>query len=107
MVIHLENNQDLESILSIRKWSVVKFSTATCQPCLMLAPLFVEASNLEDFSEVAFVSVNAKEYPLGKKYQITSVPTLMYFKETELVFTEIGFQPLPVLMQKIRELMNQ
>ncbi len=72
---------------------VVDFFASWCGPCKMLAPI-IESVMEEYEGMVRFVKVDIDLYPdLAEKYEIQSVPTLLFFNGKELVRRESGFMP--------------
>lgn len=72
---------------------IVDFFATWCGPCKMLAPI-IESVMEEYEGMVRFVKVDIDLYPdLAEKYEIQSVPTLLFFNGKELVRRESGFMP--------------
>ncbi len=68
---------------------LVDFWAAWCGPCRMFAPTFSKAS--EAHPEVVFAKVDTEAEPgLSAAARITSIPTLMAFREGILVFSQPG-----------------
>jgi thioredoxin len=71
-----------------------------CGPCRQFAPVYEQAS--EDNPDLVFASVNTEEErELAGAARITSIPTLMAFKEGSLVFAQAGALPPDALTQLI------
>ena len=83
--------------------AVVDFFATWCGPCKMLTPIFVEAS--EDMKdEAVFYKVDIDEsLEIAQQFGISSVPTIMVFKDGKPVKTMIGFMPKAELVKKIKE----
>ena len=80
---------------------VVDFFATWCGPCKMLAPVFQEASD-EVGSKANFVKVDIdKNMELARKYSVSTVPTVMIFKDGKPVETMVGFMPKEKLISKI------
>lgn len=80
---------------------VVDFYATWCPPCRMLAPLLDElAAKYGD--RVQFVKVNIDESPdLANRYQVSGVPTLVFFFGGNEVDRVVGVPAAAALEQKI------
>ncbi|HEX3222352.1 MAG TPA: thioredoxin [Nocardioides sp.] len=71
-----------------------------CGPCRMFAPVFEKAS--EAHPDITFAKVDTEaEQRLAGALQITSIPTLMAFRDGILVFRQPGALPAPALEELI------
>lgn len=77
-----------------------------CGPCRSFAPVFEEASEQHD--DIVFGKIDTETQPeLAAMARITSIPTLMAFREGILIFSQAGALPassLEELIGKVREL---
>ena len=72
-----------------------------CGPCKMLAPVFDSLS--EELTDVDFVKVDIDQsLELAQKFGITTVPTMMIFKDGKVVDTLVGFMPKDNLKAKVQ-----
>lgn len=92
----ISNINDLsfdKEVLESEKPVLVDFWAEWCMPCKMLSPVVDEVAKSLG-SEVNVVKVNIDESPSSaSKLGITSIPTLVLFKEGKPVGKIVGFQP--------------
>ena len=81
---------------------VVDFFATWCGPCKMLAPVFEQAGE-EMQNDETFLKVDIDEsLELAQKFQISTVPTVMVFKNGKPVDSLVGFIPKEALVQKVK-----
>ena len=79
---------------------LVDFWAEWCGPCHRFAPVFEEAS--EQHQDIRFYKVDTEEErELAARASITSIPTLMAFRDGILVYARPGALPAPMLEQLI------
>jgi thioredoxin reductase (NADPH)/thioredoxin 1 len=78
----------------------VDFWAGWCGPCRMFAPIYEKAA--EANPDLVFGSVDTEaEQQLAAAARVSSIPTLMAFKNGALVFSQAGALPAPALDQLI------
>jgi thioredoxin len=84
---------------------LVDFWAGWCGPCRQFAPVFESAS--EQYPDIVFGKVDTEaEQALAAAARITSIPTLMAFKQGQLVFAEPGALPAAALDQLITSVLE-
>ena len=92
--------QDFESTVASNDIVLVDFWASWCGPCRMFAPVYEEAS--KKHRDIVFGKVDTEaEQGLAAAARITSIPTLMAFRDGILVFSQPGALPAAALEQVI------
>ena len=98
----LNNSQFYSKIRTPDKILVVDFFATWCGPCKMLTPIFQSLSReMSDKVEFAKIDID-KSLELAQKYKISSVPTMIIFKNGKEVQRMVGFKPKEQIRKKIK-----
>ena len=103
MEIQVNDDNFQKEVLESEGLVLVDFWAPWCMPCRMLAPTIEEISN-EMEGKVKVCKMNVDEsikYP--QQYGIMSIPTVMLFKDGQVVETMIGLQPKEEIVKTIQE----
>lgn len=101
VVIELTDATFNQEVLNAEGLVVVDFWAEWCGPCKMIGPIVKELAN--DYEGKAVIAkVNVDENPgTAAEFGIRSIPTLLIFKDGEIVDKQIGAVPKAVLSGKL------
>lgn len=89
-----------EVVLNSDKPVVVDFWAAWCGPCKAIAPMITDlAEEFDGQVVVGKVDVDSNR-EISSKYKIMNIPTLLFFKDGEVVDKQVGVAPKAVLAGK-------
>ena len=96
------SDQDFETtVLQSDKPSFVDFWAPWCGPCRVIGPVVEELAPLYE-GKINITKINVDENPgVAQKYQVTSIPTLMIFKNGQVVDRALGALPKSELQKFI------
>jgi thioredoxin 1 len=82
---------------------VVDFWATWCMPCKMVAPVIDETA-MELGDKIKFAKFNIDDNAsVPAKYSVMSIPTLLFFKDGELLESNVGVVSKEELVNKIEE----
>ena len=95
------NDNNYNEILGSDKPILVDFWAEWCGPCKLIGPVVEELA--KDYDGKAIIGkVDVDSNPtVSAKFGIRSIPTLLFFKDGEIVDKQIGAVPKSILAKKL------
>jgi thioredoxin 1 len=103
-VTELSDDKFEAEVLKSSEPVLVDFWAPWCGPCRMIAPVVEELAN-ENSGKLKVAKINIDDSPnTAQAYGVNSIPTLMIFKDGEVVDRFVGVQPKNRLQDAIEQL---
>jgi len=105
MTIELTDSNFEETVIKSGKPVLVDFWAEWCGPCRMVAPIVHELSD-EYKGKVVFGKVDVdNNNGVASKYGIRNIPTILFFKNGQVVDKLVGAVPKKQFVEKIDKLL--
>ncbi len=105
MALEITDANFEEIVLKADKPVIIDFWAVWCGPCRMVGPLVEEIGNeYEGKAIVGKVDVDSNPGVSGK-FGIRNIPTILFFKNGEIVDKQVGAVPKQVLVNKLEAIL--
>jgi len=100
-MLHLTSENFKQEVLDSKLPVIVDFWAPWCRPCQMLGPIIEELSTeLEGTVKVAKINVDEEGY-LANQFKISSIPTVMVFKDGKPAGQVVGLLRKEDLLKRL------
>ena len=107
MIIKLTDQNFEDEVKKSKEAILVDFWAPWCGPCQMIGPIIEElAKEFEGKFRIGKLNVDENPKTAGE-YEILSIPTLKFFKEGKIIDEITGLQPKEILVEKIKNLLDE
>ncbi|KAJ2704030.1 hypothetical protein FB645_003624 [Coemansia sp. IMI 203386] len=93
-------------VLKAQVPTVVDFYANWCQPCKMLSPILAKAVEKDGRVNLAMLNVD-EHVELARDYQITSLPTVIAFRDGKPVNSFMGLRPPNLIEQFVKDTVDE
>ena len=94
---------EFNEIINSSKPTLVDFYADWCGPCKVMSPIIEQTKNsLGDAPTVLKINID-NNAEVARKYQIRSIPTLLIFKEGEVVWRQSGVPQKEMIVESVKK----
>lgn len=104
--IHVTDAEFEQVVLKASKPVLVDFWAPWCVPCRMVAPILDKIAS-EKGDELIIAKVNTDEHSKWAiKYGVQGIPTMLFIANGEVIKTQVGSLPEPMLRQVLNKFLS-
>ncbi|MEM1280692.1 MAG: thioredoxin domain-containing protein [Cyanobacteria bacterium P01_D01_bin.6] len=101
----IENETTFDALLASEPLLIVDCTATWCGPCKLVAPLIDQlADEYGDRAQIFKLDLDAN-YALAKRFNIKSIPAVMFFKQGDLVEILVGVKPYKTFTEALEKLL--
>lgn len=94
------NSKNFNEVINNEGYALVDFYADWCGPCRMLAPILDEIAEEENNLIIGKINVD-DDGNLAYKYDVSSIPTMILFKDGKEYKRMVGFRPKALILSEI------
>lgn len=103
MTLEINEKNFQAEIVDYKGAALVDFWAPWCGPCRMMGPI-IDNLATKYAGKVKIAKINVDDSAsLAAKFEVSTIPTLVFFKNGQAVHTSIGVTPEPELENQIKE----
>jgi len=104
--VEVDDKSFNQAVLKAKTPMLVDFWAPWCAPCLAVAPILDDLAE-EYTGRLGIARLNVDEAPINaSKYGISSIPTMLLFKDGKPVGQIVGFRPKAELKKALDEILS-
>ena len=105
MIVEVNDSNFEEVVLKSEKLVIIDFWAEWCGPCRMVTPILEEISE-EYEGKILVTKLDVDSNPgISSKLGIRNIPTVMFFKDGEMVDKQVGAVPKSYFVSKLEPLL--
>ena len=105
MVQHLKENEFNSEVINFDGISIVDFWAEWCGPCKMVGPIIDELAKEYEGKVIMGKCDVDENSDLPAEFGIRNIPTVLFFKNGELVDKQVGAVGKPAFVEKVEKLL--
>jgi len=90
-IVDVESMEDFDKHVNAKgRTVIVDFHADWCGPCRMLTPILKKAEAENEDLDIVKVNVDDADSKLCSKYQVSSIPLVLFFRDGEFKHQKVG-----------------
>ena len=106
MPINLTDENFIKEVQKTDKMALVDFYATWCEPCSLIAPV-LEKLEKEFEEKIVLLKANVDNVPFfAQKYQVSTIPMVVLFKNSQPISGFMGFKPEPIIKEWLEKMIK-